>query len=413
MEWEGASVAEGAAFEREHEVAVVGAGPAGSAVATFLARWGHQVLLVDRARFPRPKPCAEYLSPGAVALLEDLGALEGVAASTFRRLRGMEMVSPRGFAHLLEYRANGGQHLGMAMSRSCLDASLLGAARSAGADVLESFRVLDVVRVDGAVRGLVGTHADGPVRRLGARLVIGADGLHSAMVQRLGLRRSVRWPRRLGLVTHLEGVPWQENYGQMHVGPHGYVGIAPVDDRLVSLGMVLRLPREPVGSPTAALFRGLADYPSLAHHLADARPVEPVRGMGPLAHAVRAVAGPGFALVGDAAGFLDPFTGEGLYRALRGAQTLAREAHTALDRPGSIVDVSASYAAARRAAFGAKERLTWLVQVFVHTPALMDYAVQRLARRPALAQRLANVLGDLEPADPTLAPPYLWSLLRP
>jgi flavin-dependent dehydrogenase len=110
-----------------------------------------------------------------------------------------------------------------------------------------------------------------------------------------------------------------------------------------------------------------------------------VRGVGPLATGVRPCAGPGFALVGDAAGFFDPFTGEGIFRALRGAQLLAACGPT-------------RYPAQRARAFRAKERLTALVQLFVQVPALMELAIRRLGERPVAAQRLANMLGDLEPA---------------
>jgi flavin-dependent dehydrogenase len=120
-----------------------------------------------------------------------------------------------------------------------------------------------------------------------------------------------------------------------------------------------------------------------------------VQGIGPLAARVRACAGPGYRLVGDAAGFFDPFTGEGIFRALRSAELVA----------GCPTD----YAQARARAFSSKERLVALIQVFVQTPHLMDFAVQRLQRRPQVAQDLGRVLGDLVPARLELA----WRLLGP
>src|SRR5207247_1206623 len=125
------------------------------------------------------------------------------------------------------------------------------------------------------------------------------------------------------------------------------------------------------------------------------RLVGSVSGVGPMATVTSQVAGPGFALVGDAAGFFDPFTGEGIYRAMRGAELLA-------DRPDE-------YASRRRKTFSAKERLVALVQAIVHTPRLMDYAIARLRQRPEVARELGAVLGDLEPARLSLA----WRLLGP
>jgi len=118
-------------------------------------------------------------------------------------------------------------------------------------------------------------------------------------------------------------------------------------------------------------------------------------GAGPLARRVKRVRGPGYALVGDAAGFLDPFTGEGIFRALRGAELLAASPD--------------QYAQRRGKAFGAKERLVALIQVFVHVPKLMDFAIRRLGERTSVARELGSVLGDLRPARLDLA----WRLLGP
>jgi flavin-dependent dehydrogenase len=326
----------------------------------------------------------------------------------------MQLWAPDGHSHLLDYRDAGGRPaLGLALARLHLDAALLEVARARGAEVCQGFRVSGLLRgSDGTVGGVLG---DGG-RRVRARLTVGADGVHSTVARALGLRARVRWPRRLGLVAHLTGVAWPEDHGQLHAGRRGYVGVAPLDqDGLVSVGLVMDLPR---GRPAAADPRtaetrfasGLAEFPGLAERLSVGRRQGAIGGVGPLAHAVRACAGPGFLLVGDAAGFFDPFTGEGIFRALRGAQLAAEAGHAALHGSG---DPSTAYAAARRREFRAKEQLTALIQLFVQTPALMSYGVARLRRRPALAARLADVLGDLEPAAGTVRAGYLAALLRP
>ena len=204
----------------------------------------------------------------------------------------------------------------------------------------------------------------------------------------------------------------------MHVGRRGYVGVAPSGEGLLSVGLVTDMPTGRLGSPGAALEGALADYPELAARLAQGARAWPVQGVGPLACAARACGGDGFLLVGDAAGFCDPFTGEGIHRALRGAELAAAAADRALRSDPMRVDgeparVGAEYARARRAAFGAKERLTALVQLFVRTPALMSYAVERLNRRPELGGQLANALGDLTPAGSVLGGRFLLGLLGP
>jgi flavin-dependent dehydrogenase len=112
-------------------------------------------------------------------------------------------------------------------------------------------------------------------------------------------------------------------------------------------------------------------------------------------------------LVGDAAGFIDPFTGEGIYRALRSARAAAESL------AGSDIGAEDRYLDARRRAFAAKDALTWLVQAMVAAPPLMGYALRRLAARPATAERLGSALGDCRPAVDALSPLFLAQLLRP
>jgi menaquinone-9 beta-reductase len=376
------------------DVVVVGAGPAGSTTATLLAQHGHRVVLFDKARFPRSKPCAEYLSPGAVGLLDGLG----VDTRGGRRLRGMQVIAPNGARHVVEY-GRGKQAL--SMQRSVLDTRLLQVACDQGVEVREGQRVDGLLQADGAVAGVVVRGQE-----VKAACVVAADGLNSTIVRALGVRRKLVWPPRLGLVAHLRGVAWPEDVGQMWIGPRTYVGVAPVGEDVLTLGLVRDAPRGRLGASDTALHTGLEPFPELSRRVAGAEIVEPVQGVGPLAQAVRATSGRGWLLVGDAAGFFDPLTGEGLFRALRGAHLAAQAVERALAGDAHAFD---SYARARRAAFAAKERLTASIQLFVRVPGLMNYVVVRLQQRPAIAARLARVLGDLEPADTA----DLWALLRP
>ena len=418
------------------DVVVVGGGPAGSATAALLAEAGHDVLLLERSRRPRHKPCSEYTGPGTERLLARFGVLDRVDHGLGRRLRGMELRAPSGGCYLLRYGDETEARSGFSLSRPALDAALLEVARGRGVDVRSGVRVSGLLLGatsgrDGlpGVLGVVGQDVGqagkqfggqdagprGPGRPLAirARLVVGADGRHSMVARSLRLRRASPWAPRLGLVTHYRGVPWPWDHGQMHVGPRGYVGVAPSGDDLLSVGLVTRMPTGRLGAPALALDRALADYPELAARLARGTRARPVQGVGPLACSVRACAGAGFLLVGDAAGFCDPFTGEGIHRALRGAELAAAAADHALRSSDGLARIGPEYAQARQSAFRAKERLTALVQLFVRAPSLMNYAVDRLKRRPELGTRLANALGDLAPARSVLDGRFVLGLLGP
>jgi flavin-dependent dehydrogenase len=157
----------------------------------------------------------------------------------------------------------------------------------------------------------------------------------------------------------------------------------------------------------------LRRVPAVAEKLSGAERVGGIRGVGPLARRVRRVTGDGFLLVGDAAGFLDPFTGDGIFDALRGAQLAAPIASAAL-RSGSVSAGDLDpYRAERRRVFLARQQVRNLVQGFIHVPVLMDYATARLDRREDLGQTLTGVLGNFRPARHALSPLFLARLLRP
>jgi flavin-dependent dehydrogenase len=192
---------------RDAQVVIVGGGPAGSSAAFFLARAGIDVMVLDRARFPRDKPCSEYLSPQASRILQEMGALGSVEASGAAQLTGMRVHAPNGATIHGEFAANHGyrgfRDRGLAVRRTILDAILLQRAREAGARVEEGIRVTDVVRNErGRVAGVLAASSGSAPKTIAADLVIGADGLRSVIGRRLGLIRASRWPRRIALITH-------------------------------------------------------------------------------------------------------------------------------------------------------------------------------------------------------------------
>ena len=141
-----------------------------------------------------------------------------------------------------------------------------------------------------------------------------------------------------------------------------------------------------------------------------AEPLDTVAGAWPLGHRVTRRAGPGWLLVGDAAGFLDPFTGEGLHRALVSAE-LAAAAIVANDRGRD--GAFAAYDRAMQRRFLAKDVVSWLVQGFLGQPVLFEYAARRVAARPAVRATMGLVMGDLVPAGRALDPRFLAALLAP
>lgn len=398
------------------EVLVIGGGPAGATTSMLLAQHGHDVVLLDKAHFPRAKACAEYVNPAAAEILGRIGihtrALEAGAAP----VQGMTVITLRGAGFTLDYVTNT-LYPALGLSREQLDWLLIARARDAGVDVREGCPVRDVRREpDGELR--VHVVEAGHDRILRPRLLIGADGRYSIVARGLGVSREVRWPRRIGLAAHYRDFPLVNGFGEMHVSPHGYCGVAPQEQGQVNIAMVLDLSRfrtrqgdrQPVARHVEAL---LASFPGLAERARGAERVSPVRGVGPLAHRVTRVAGDGFLLVGDAAGFFDPFTGEGIYDALHGGELAAATASQALREGDVSASRLAAYRRARRDAFAAKRRAAWLMQFFLRYPSLLSYTAGRISRRPRVATIMSGVLGGYGDAGVILTPRFLWQTLRP
>ena len=403
---------------RDAQVVIVGGGPAGSSTAYFLAKAGIDVLVLDRAKFPRDKPCSEYLSPQASRVLDALGALGEIENSGAAQLTGMRVHAPNGatihgeFGTVRGFR--GYRDRGLAVRRTILDEILLNRARAVGARVEESARVTDVVR--DAKNRVVGVSAitNGAQRTIDANLVIGADGLRSVVGRRLGLIRASRWPKRIALVTHFRDVRGVGAFGEMHVDHEGYLGFADVGNGLTNVAVVVPVSRAPEVAldRTEFLESWIAERPQIAEHFMGAERVDSVRATGPFASAARRAYAPGAALVGDAADFFDPFTGEGIYAALRGGEMLAVHTSDAIDdisrgRDNALRD----YDRARRAEFSGKWKVEKIVGAAVASPALMNRAAKVLSKRRDMADLLVGVVGDFVPAGEVLSPRYLLQLM--
>jgi menaquinone-9 beta-reductase len=398
------------------DVLIVGGGPAGSSVATFLARAGVDVRVVDRAHFPRPKPCAEYLSPEASRLLEAMGALERVERSGAAQLTGISVRAPSGAVIKGDFIASHGfrgfRDRGLSVRRELLDAILLDCAREAGARVSESVRVNDVVR-DAAKRVVgVQTLIGGRPGEIRARLVIAADGLRSVIARRLELAHALRWPRRLALVTHYAGVAEIGDHGEMHVERDGFVGIADVGNGITTVALVVPATRARELSDDRAAFldKWLRARPHLAPRFARAERVSPVVATGPFASHARRAWSPGAALVGDAADFFDPFTGEGIYAALRGGEMLAESVRESLaaTSPAASDAPLAEYDNARRREFGGKWLVERVIGAVVASVPLINRAARSLSTRKDLADLLIGVTGDFVPAREVIRLGYVW-----
>ena len=383
------------------DVIVVGAGPAGAATAIFLAEHGLAVRLLDRARFPRPKICGEYLSPEAPRFLDRLGALKAVDVVA-SPLAGMRITAPDGRQLDGRYHAIGPwrpyREHAMALSREVLDTILVDRVRALPIELSEGVRVTDVLVSGDRVLGVEAVDADGRHLTLRAPLTIAADGRASIVAQRLGLRRPHRL-RRMALVTYVEDVVDLGHFGEIFVDPPDYAILNPIAPGRANLSIVVPLAHAaPWSGRLESFFDARAKHLShLARRIAGGRRVSAVRAMGPLAYRVDPPRTGGVLMVGDATGFYDPFSGEGIFNGLRSAELAAEAAVRALRGGDLSAAALAGYDRARRQALRDKERVTHALQFLISHRRLANLTAQLLARRQSLLDLLLGVLGDFVP----------------
>lgn len=400
------------------DVLIAGAGPAGAHLALRLARAGFSVLLLDQKRFPRDKPCGEFMSPECLPMLEDLGLrslLDGVGA---RRVRGMDLF---GYGHHARgsfgpvATAKAPFEFGYAMRREVLDTlTLRAAAARPEVAVLEGWRVADLRRdADGRVVGVIALDPAGQPRDLGASWTVGADGLRSRVANRLGVRRPVPWLQKFAFVLRYAG-EFPQDHAEVHMFPGGYFAASPVDGGHFTVNLVVDQAVVPPGRSQVEemLATTLAATPRLAEKVCGATREPGFQAIGPLACATTRQTGAGWALVGDACGYVDPVTGEGLFFAMRGAERLAAALIGALHAQCTDQRALASYVQARQAEFAPRMFFAKMLQRGLRSPWVTRQVLGVLESRPKLTDLLVAITGDYVPGRALLSPRLWWEALR-
>jgi flavin-dependent dehydrogenase len=371
------------------DVVIAGAGPAGSIAALVLARAGARVLLIDRARFPRDKLCGDTLNPGALAILHRLGA--GQIADAGLPVGGMIVT---GSAVQVVGRYGAGVS-GRAVSRAVLDAALVHAASAAGAELEEGVLVRDAIRDADAVRGVTIAGRERGAVRVAARVTIAADGAASRLARGLGLAHHAARPRRWAVGAYFSGVSGTSDLGEMHIRSGWYIGVAALPSGLTNV-CVVTADREMLKRPNELIAETVRADAMLAERFAGARQVISARCLGPLAVDARACGMPGLLLAGDAAGFIDPMTGDGLRFAMRGAELAAQCALDVLEH--GVRDAHARLARARRREFAHKWRFNRALRALVSSPLAVSAAARGAALAPQWLQHAIRYAGDLRAA---------------
>jgi menaquinone-9 beta-reductase len=403
---------------RDVEVAVVGGGPAGAAVAARLAAAGWRTVVFERQPRQRWRASGVYSSALTRRRLAALGLSAGELARLVEPIATTVIRTTGGDAQcVIEHEPDPA----CGVDRVRLENALIALARSAGVDVREGSSVVGV-ELGGRAGSRLLVSEGGATSAWRARVVVGADGPSSLVARTAGVARPVRRFRRAGVIGHRLRTPTgapapagSTGTAEMVIGSGWYLGVAPVPGGRVNLGLVVgerELRRDLAAglSLDEVMDVALGEISPPATAWRDAPPTDRLATRLPLAHAVARVAGHGFVLVGDAAGFIDPLSGEGLHRALYSAEMAERAIGRWLK--GDLAALG-DYDRRLRARFRSKDVVSWLLQLFLFRPALAAYALRRLDRRPLLRRRFALGMADAAPGSTLVDPRFLGRLLAP
>jgi len=349
------------------DVAIVGSGPAGASCAAFCARAGLRTLLLEREKFPREKVCGDCLNPSCTPVLARLGIADRVR------------LLPHAALNRVDFVAIGGRTVGVplpagaeiAVKRSLFDAALMDCAVAAGAEVRDRATVTSLhAPVTGSDNWKIGTAGT----KIEARVLVAADGRNSTVARLLNLLPRIE-KERVGLQTHIPLPPEFGGRVVLQFLPEGYSGQAPVNESELNLCLVGKA-------------RSIPALRSWAERKFGLSPEHTWRTITPLRRAPIAPAHPRVFLVGDAARVVEPFTGEGIYYALRSGE-LAAEAIAMGDEEQAM----RRYAAAHASLYRGRLWVNQIARAAVLSPRATSWLMNAgLLPRPLLGALTAKVV---------------------
>lgn len=384
--------------EFNYDVIIAGGGPAGASAAIHLSTRGARVLLAEQKKFPRAKLCGEFISPECVPHFARLGVAERMLAAGPAKLTETVFYSRKGKSVSVPSTWFGAGGIALGLSRAEMDEQLLRRASDAGAQVLEETHVTDLLFDKDRVAGLRVKH-DGREVSYRAPLTVDATGRTRALARRVGQSRNKTKSHRAPLVAfkaHLENTRVAPGACEIYFYRGGYGGLSSIENGLSNLCFIAsaREVREGGADAERVMREVVCQNRRAAYALAHARACTPwlavsLEGFG--RHAVTPATG--LLAIGDAASFIDPFTGSGMLMALESGELAAGLIgnHLTAIRSGvGLAELETRYRAAYRKRFHSRLRACSLMRRAAFFPGLAQLAIQVFGASDSLRRRVSR-----------------------
>lgn len=411
----------------EYDIAIVGAGPAGAVAALYAQRQGLNAIVLDRATFPRDKICGDALSGKSMSILDELDIMEDVAALPGAEIRHIILASPTAVGARVDMRDRSHfdplteRHVpmgGFVIRREILDEYLVREAQRRGAQVREDFHVRNLIHDDdGTVVGLTGTQGkNGDPEQIRARVVLGCDGFNSIVARKTGLYEHDPKHWLVALRCYYEGVEGLTDELELHfvdeVRP-GYFWIFPLEDggANIGIGMLQSVMKRRKIDLREGLQQCLGRSP-FAERFANAKPLEkPIGWNLPIGSKKRPAHGAGFLLLGDAAGLIDPFSGEGIGNAFYSARIAVQVCAEAIEQNDTSARFLRRYEKQLWDTLGDELQTSQHLQWIGRVRPVLNFVIGKAARNEKVADHICGMLANSVPKKEMTNPLFYLKLL--
>ena len=401
-----------------YDVIIVGAGPAGSAAALYAHRLGLNCILLDKAVFPRDKICGDALSGKSVRLMRELDLLDGLEQLEGSEINRITFGSPSHSQFDVYLKGNkNNDHIkkGYVIPRKIFDNFLFEKADKV-TETRQGFTVTDIVYQGNDISGVRGTNNEGHEEILEAPIIMGCDGANSIVARKLGLYEMDMENTAVAIRCYYEGVEGLSDQIELHyvdeVKP-GYFWLFPAGEGKANIGIGLSKNDAKKDDRTLRqIMDEIVQSDYFRSRFGNAHPLEkPVGWNLPLGRIQRKNHGDGFMLLGDAAGLVDPFTGEGIGNAMVAAKFAAQVALKAKNNGDVSEKAFKEYDQLVWNELGGELRTSTKLQSLARSSFLLNFVIDRAARNEEVQDIISGMLSNEIPKDELSSPMFYLKIL--